>query len=58
MNLLVIRFQLLNDLFQIATEEETERSKDETKNKIHKKMKYLNKIIADDCSKEINIGKI
>jgi len=49
---------LLNDLFQIATEEETKTSKDETKIKIHEKMKYLNKVIADDFSKEINIGKI
>ncbi|XP_050053363.1 zinc finger protein ZFP2-like [Aphis gossypii] len=40
---------------KIATEEEIETSKDETKNKIHKKKKYLNRVIADDCSKEMNI---
>ncbi|XP_050054509.1 zinc finger protein 37 homolog isoform X2 [Aphis gossypii] len=37
---------------KLATEEETEMSKDETKNK---KNKYSNEVISDDCSKEINI---
>ncbi|XP_060852368.1 zinc finger protein 248-like isoform X6 [Rhopalosiphum padi] len=40
---------------KIATKEETETSKDKTKHKNHKKMKYLNKVITEDYSKEINM---